>query len=137
MENLQTAEVTEMESIEIAETNEVINQEQQESPLEQEKQELQKEIERLEQEKFELENQRLQIMLEKHGMSFAKEYMEKYGYAKTADERLDVITQLLNEIKIDMGFKPKEVAKQDDYTAHKKNGDAKGMIASKFAKLFK
>ncbi|MDM5249029.1 hypothetical protein [Lysinibacillus sp. G4S2] len=137
MENLQKEESVEMESIKVVEEVEATVQEQQENPLEQEKQELQKEIERLEQEKFELENQRLQIMLEKHGISFAKEYMEKYGYAKTADERLDVITQLLNEIKIDMGFKPKEVAKQDDYTAHKQNGDAKGMIASKFAKLFK
>ncbi|TKI53188.1 hypothetical protein FC756_25280 [Lysinibacillus mangiferihumi] len=137
MENLQTAEVTEMESIEVADTNEAPLQEQQGNPLEQERQELLEEIERLEQEKVQYENLRLQLQLEERGFGYAKEFVEQFGFAKTPAEKVDALAQLINEVKLDIGFKPKEVAKQDDYTAHKQNGDAKGMIASKFSKLFK
>ncbi|MFJ3388601.1 MULTISPECIES: hypothetical protein [unclassified Lysinibacillus] len=137
MENLQTAEAIERESIEVTEEVEVTEQEQNVNPLEQEKQELQKETKRLEREKIELENLRLQLQLEERGFGFAKEFVETFGLAKTPIEKVDALTELINEVKLDMGFKPKEVAKQDDYTAHKKNGDAKGMIASKFTKIFK
>lgn len=140
MENLQTAEVsevTEMESIEVAETIEVPQQERRLESLKQEKQELLKEVERLEQEKVQYENLRLQLQLEERGFGFAKEFVEKYGFAKTPIERIDALAELINEVKVDMGFKPKGVAKQDDYTAHQQKGDAKGMIASKFSKLFK
>ncbi|UPW81776.1 hypothetical protein [Lysinibacillus sp. Ag94] len=137
MENLQTAEAIERESIEVTEGVEVTEQEQNVNPLEQEKQELQKETKRLEREKIELENLRLQLQLEERGFGFAKEFVETFGLAKTPIEKVDALTELINEVKLDMGFKPKEVAKQDDYTAHKKNGDAKGMIASKFTKIFK
>ena len=137
MGNLQTAEAIEMEPIEVTEEVEVTEQEENVNTLEQEKQELQKETERLEREKIELDNLRLQLQLEERGFGFAKEFVEKFGLAKTPIEKVDTLAELINEVKLDMGFKPKEVAKQDDYTAHKQNGDAKGMIASKFAKLFK
>lgn len=137
MGNLQTAEAIEMNSIEVIEEVEVTEQEQSVNSFEYEKLELQKETERLEQEKIELENLRLQLQLEERGFGFAKEFVEKFSLTKTPIEKVDALAELINEVKLEMGFKPKEVAKQDDYTAHKQNDDAKGMIASKFEKLFK
>ncbi|MFJ8460910.1 hypothetical protein ACIQ57_17465 [Lysinibacillus xylanilyticus] len=133
MENLQTEESVEM----VAEVVETV------APVEQTEEQavdydaIQDQAKQLEIEKQQLKEDTLKFRLEQEGLGFAKDFATTYSPTENIEKQIEMIQQLIAEIKLDMGFKPKEVAKQDDYTAHKQNGDAKGMIASKFAKLFK
>lgn len=131
MENLQTEETVEMVVEEV------------EAPVEQTVEQsvdfdvIQEQAKQLEIEKQQLKEDTLKFRLEQEGLGFAKDFATTYSPTENIEKQIEMIQRLIAEIKLDMGFKPKEVAKQDDYTAHKQNGDAKGMIASKFAKLFK
>ncbi|MGG2111785.1 hypothetical protein ABFY60_14870 [Lysinibacillus pakistanensis] len=133
MENLQTEESVEM----VAEVVETV------APVEQTEEQaieydaIQDQAKQLEIEKQQLKEDTLKFRLEQEGLGFAKGFATTYSPTENIEKQIEMIQQLIAEIKLDMGFMPKEVAKQDDYTAHKQNGDAKGMIASKFAKLFK
>lgn len=133
MENLQTEESVEM----VAEVVETV------APVELTEEQavdydaIQDQAKQLDIEKQQLKEDTLKFRLEQEGLGFAKGFATTYSPTENIEKQIELIQQLIAEIKLDMGFKPKEVAKQDDYTAHKQNGDAKGMIASKFAKLFK
>jgi hypothetical protein len=132
MENLQTAEVTE-----VTEVIEPVAPVEQTAEPEQSMEAIQEQTKRLEIEKQKLKEDTLKFRLEQEGIGFAKDFATTYSPTENIEKQIEMIQRLIAEIKVDMGFKPKEVAKQDDYTAHKQNGDAKGMIASKFSKLFK
>ncbi|ACA39529.1 hypothetical protein Bsph_1940 [Lysinibacillus sphaericus C3-41] len=131
MENLQTEESVEM----VAEVVEAPVEQTEEQAVDYDA--IQDQAKQLEIEKQQLKEDTLKFRLEQEGLGFAKDFATTYSPTENIEKQIEMIQQLIAEIKLDMGFKPKEVAKQDDYTAHKQNGDAKGMIASKFAKLFK
>ncbi len=50
---------------------------------------------------------------------------------------IDNLTKIMNEMKIENSYQPKDNAKQDAYSIHSKNKDTKNMIGSKLANLFK
>lgn len=131
MENLQTEETVEMVVEEV------------EAPVEQTVEQsvdynvIQEQAKQLEIEKQQLKEDTLKFRLEQEGLGFAKDFATTYSPTENIEKQIEMIQRLIAEIKLDMGFKPKEVAKQDEYTAHQQKGDAKGMIASKFSKLFK
>lgn len=131
MENLQTKETVEMVVEEV------------EAPVEQTVEQsvdydvIQEQAKQLEIEKQQLKEDTLKFRLEQEGLGFAKDFATTYSPTENIEKQIEMIQRLIAEIKLDMGFKPKEVAKQDEYTAHQQKGDAKGMIASKFSKLFK
>ncbi|MGN4127402.1 hypothetical protein ACMGD3_20675 [Lysinibacillus sphaericus] len=133
MENLQTEESVEM----LAEIVETVAPVKQTEELAVDYDAIQDQAKQLEIEKQQLKEDTLKFRLEQEGLGFAKGFATTYSPTENIEKQIEMIQQLIAEIKLDMGFMPKEVAKQDDYTAHKQNGDAKGMIASKFAKLFK
>ncbi len=131
MENLQTAEITEVEVVEpVAPVEQTVEQVVDYEAI-------QEQTKQLEIEKQQLKEDTLKFRLEQEGIGFAKDFATTYSSEETTEKQIEMIQQLVAEIKLDMGFKPKEVAKQDEYTAHQQKGDAKGMIASKFSKLFK
>lgn len=137
MENLQTEESVEMVA-EVVETVAPVEQtEEQAIEYDAIQDAIQDQAKQLEIEKQQLKEDTLKFRLEQEGLGFAKGFATTYSPTENIEKQIEMIQQLIAEIKLDMGFMPKEVAKQDDYTAHKQNGDAKGMIASKFAKLFK
>ncbi|WP_223553419.1 hypothetical protein [Lysinibacillus sphaericus] len=131
MENLQTKETVEMVVEEV------------EAPVEQTVEQsvdydvIQEQAKQLEIEKQQLKEDTLKFRLEQEGLGFAKDFATTYSPTENIEKQIEMIQRLIAEIKLDMGFKPKEVPKQDEYTAHQQKGDAKGMIASKFSKLFK
>ncbi|MGE7694692.1 hypothetical protein ACQKNC_11310 [Lysinibacillus sp. NPDC094177] len=144
MENLQTQPqatedvVTDVEQVDTVAHNEVakVDTGQTEQP-EQSLGAIQEQAKQLEAEKQQLKEDTLKLRLEQEGLGFAKDFATSYSPSENIEKQVDMILQLIAEIKVDMGFKPKEVAKQDDYTAHQQKGDAKSMIASKLSKLFK
>lgn len=50
---------------------------------------------------------------------------------------IETLSNALNEYKVDNAYVPKDHAVEDEYEKYSQNKDAKGMIASKFSKLFK
>ncbi|WP_449622882.1 hypothetical protein [Robertmurraya sp. Marseille-Q9965] len=46
------------------------------------------------------------------------------------------LTQIVNDIKVSAGYVPNDHSKDNEYDVFAKNGDTKGMIASKLGKLF-
>lgn len=56
------------------------------------------------------------------------------------DELKEVVTTLntfINDLKVEMGYKPNDHKQNDPYSQFEKNKDTKGMIGSKLANLFK
>lgn len=133
MENLQAVEVIELVAEEVATV----------APVEQAVEKavdydaIQEQAKQLEIEKQQLKEDTLKFRLEQKGLGFAKDFATSYSPAENIENQIDMIQRLIAEIRLDIGFMPKEVARRDEYTARKKNGDAKGMIASKFSRLFK
>lgn len=84
-----------------------------------------------------LRKETLNLRLEREGLAVAKDFANDFAVTQDVDKQVDMIKQLVNEIKLSIGYVPKEQAKQDEYVARQQKGDAKGMIASKFSKLFK
>lgn len=56
---------------------------------------------------------------------------------ESLDEVMAKLTKIMNDMKIEQSYQPKDNAKQDAYTVHAKNKDTKNMIGSKLANLFK
>lgn len=47
------------------------------------------------------------------------------------------LTKIMNDMKIEQSYQPKDNTKQDSYTVHANNKDTKSMIGSKLSNLFK
>lgn len=50
--------------------------------------------------------------------------------------KIETFQTLINELKVEMGYKPENHKQTDEYSVHEKKKDTQGMIASKFSKLF-
>ncbi|MFT8321685.1 MAG: hypothetical protein ABF649_12325 [Bacillus sp. (in: firmicutes)] len=83
----------------------------------------------------ELWNKEVSLSLKEHGLeSFAS-----IVKVSNEEELTGVITTLntfVNDLKVSIGYVPSEHNKQTEYSAAESKKDTKGMIASKFSKLF-
>lgn len=90
----------------------------------------------LEQKEAELFQRTVAFTLREHGL----EVFAGIIHVTDAKHLTDVVTKLtgiVNGIKIESGYIPKDNVKQDATAIAEQNKDPKGMIASKFSKLFK
>ncbi|MCJ7841770.1 hypothetical protein MUB24_12845 [Lederbergia sp. NSJ-179] len=74
--------------------------------------------------------------LKKNGLEAFAEIIHVEDDAQL-DHVVKQLTKIVNDIKLSVGYVPKENAKQDDYDLHTKNKDTKSMIGSKLSRIFK
>ncbi|MEQ2466172.1 hypothetical protein [Niallia hominis] len=83
----------------------------------------------------ELWNKEVSLSLKEHGLeSFAS--IVKVSNEEELKEVITTLNTFVNELKVSMGYVPNDHNKQSEYTAAESKKDTKGMIASKFSKLF-
>jgi hypothetical protein len=90
-------------------------------------------IEAKEQELFQKE---VNLTLKEHGLeAFADVISVNDG--TDLNTKVETLTKIINEIKVNMGYVPTDNAKQDEYSMFESKKDTKGMISTKLANLFK
>ncbi|QJX61017.1 hypothetical protein HLK66_04725 [Niallia circulans] len=83
----------------------------------------------------ELWNKEVSLSLKEHGLeSFAS--IVKVSNEEELKGVIETLNTFVNELKVSMGYVPSEHNKQSEYSAAESKKDTKGMIASKFSKLF-
>lgn len=83
----------------------------------------------------ELWNKEVSLSLKEHGLeSFAS--IVKVSNEEELTGVIETLNTFVKELKVSMGYVPNDHNKQSEYSAFESKKDTKGMIASKFSKLF-
>jgi len=97
--------------------------------------ELSDEEKAIEAKKQELFEKEVALTLKENGLEqFAK--VIKVKNTDELNEVVELLSQIVNDIKMSTSYVPTDKAKQNEYDAFAKRGDTKSMIAMKLSKLF-
>ncbi|MCB7071385.1 hypothetical protein LIZ76_15780 [Caldibacillus sp. 210928-DFI.2.22] len=89
----------------------------------------------IQQKQKELFDKEIQLTLKENGLEQFKDIV-KVANDDELKETVKKLNKIVNNIKIEVGYVPKDNAKDNEYDVFAKNKDTKGMIATKLSKLF-
>ncbi|OXS67233.1 hypothetical protein [Priestia filamentosa] len=92
------------------------------------------------QQQAEFNQQKISFAIEKAGLTEFAEFLQVDDLEKLEDKINsfnDLLTNVKNQVKVELGYKPADHRKDDEYSVFEQNKDVRGMIGTKFAKLFK
>ncbi|GAA0432658.1 hypothetical protein GCM10008983_06580 [Lentibacillus halophilus] len=94
------------------------------------------EEQQFQQQKQELFDEKVNLQLEKNGLSNFKDVI-KVNDEDELNNTIKSLNKIVKQVKLDSGYVPEQHAKDDEYSKFEKNGNTEGMIGTKLAKLFK
>lgn len=96
---------------------------------------LTKEEKALQEKQKELFDKEVHLTLKENGLEQFKDII-KVANDNELKDTIKKLNKIVNDIKVSVGYVPKDNAKDNEYDVFAKNKDTKGMIATKLSKLF-
>ncbi|MFC0235657.1 hypothetical protein [Fictibacillus phosphorivorans] len=97
----------------------------------------------LSEDEVKLQTKQQELFSKEVALTLKENGLEKFAsIVKVANEEelkevVEALTFVVNEFKVEMGYKPTDHKQNDKYSQFEKNKDTKNMIGSKLANLFK